>query len=363
MLRVRVALKAYQNILVIKLKHIGDVLVATPVFTALKEAYPKSRLSVLVDKGTEDMVTLNPVVDEVIVLDRAEGAPLFSRFLRQAIFTLELRSKKFDLVLELSAGDRGAFLSFVTGAKARIGFEPHKRTFLGRHHLFSRLVKISTTTQHMVDYNLALVRALGIEPSDKRLSIFWSEEDSRACMRLLSKRNLGKDDPYVVLHPTSRWLFKTWNSRGYALLCDYITEKYKLPVVVTSAPDEKEKKRVEEMFPLAKSRPVDLSGMLSLKQLAFCISKSVLFIGVDSAPMHIAAAVNTPIIVLFGPSGDHMWGPWGNGHIVIKKAWECQPCGRDGCNGSKVSQCLEAITPEEVYRAVDEKLKERTWRN
>jgi len=350
-------MKEYRNILVINLKHIGDVLVATPVLRALKEACPEGSLSVLVDKGTEDMVTFNSAVDEVMVLDRAENANFLSRIFRQVIFTLKLRRKKFDLVLELSAGDRGAFLGFVTGAKERIGFEPNKRTFLGRHHAFTKLVKISTTTQHMVDYNLALVRALGIEPPDKSLSIFWSERDSKACVRLLSERGLGEDRPYVVLHPTSRWLFKTWNSRGYALLCDYIAEKHKLSIVVTSASDEKEKKRVNEILALANSRPIDLSGMLSLKQLAYCISRSILFVGIDSAPMHIAAAVNTPVIALFGPSGDHMWGPWGNGHIVIKKGWDCQPCGRDGCDGSKVSQCLEAITPEEVYQAVDEKLK------
>jgi len=351
-------LSEYRNILVIILKHIGDVLVATPVFTALKEAYPRSHLSVLVDRGTEDMVTLNPAVDEVIILDRAEDAPPFARFFRQAAFAVNLRRKRFDLVLELSAGDRGAFLGFFTGAPERIGFEPKKRTFLGRHHAFTRLVRISTTTQHMVDYNLSVVRALGIEHSEKRLSIFWSKEDSNACKELMSENGLCENEPYVVMHPTSRWLFKAWNSRGYASVCDYIAEKYGIPVVVTSAPDNKEKKRVEEIFSFVKSRPIDLSGMLSLKQLAFCISKSILFIGVDSAPMHIAAAVGTPIIVLFGPSGDHMWGPWGNGHIVIKKGWPCQPCGRDGCNGSKISQCLEAITPEEVYLAVDQKLKE-----
>ncbi len=349
-------MKSYRNILVINLKHIGDVLVATPVFTALKEAYPDTRLSVLVDKGTEDMVTLNPVVDEVLVLDRAQRASLVAGLFRQASFPLKLRKKHFDLVLELSAGDRGAFLGFLTGAKERVGFAPHRKRVLGRHCLFTRLVRINTTTQHMVDYNLALARSLGIEPLEKRLSIFWSETDEKACTKHLLDNELAEGDPYVVMHPTSRWLFKAWNSKGYALVCDHIAEKHKLPVVITSAPDEKEKRRIEEVFALAKSRPIDLSGQLSLKQLACCISKSLLFIGVDSAPMHIAAAVNTPAIVLFGPSGDHMWGPWGDGHIVIKKGWSCQPCGRDGCNGSKVSQCLEAITPEEVIYAVDEKL-------
>jgi len=204
-------LSEYRNILVIILKHIGDVLVATPVFTALKEAYPRSHLSVLVDRGTEDMVTLNPAVDEVIILDRAEDAPLFARFFRQAAFAVNLRRKRFDLVLELSAGDRGAFLGFFTGAPERIGFEPKKRTFLGRHHAFTRLVRIS-------------------------------------------ENGLCESEPYVVMHPTSRWLFKAWNSRGYASVCDYIAEKYGIPVVVTSAPDKKEKKRVEEIFSFVKSR-------------------------------------------------------------------------------------------------------------
>jgi len=348
----------YHNILVITLKHIGDVLVATPVLTALKEAYPNSRISVLVNKGTEDMVTYNPAVDEVMVLDRGEDASVLHKFLRQACFVWKLRRRKFDLILELSAGDRGAFLGFMSGAKQRVGYEPRTRTFLGRHHALTKRVKISTTTQHMVDYNLSLVRALDIEPPDPRLSIYWSEEDSQACMKRLSEWGLGENDPFVVLHPTSRWLFKAWHAKGYGQLCDNIAEKHKLPVVVTSAPDVKEKKRVKEIFSVVHSHPIDLSGVLSLKQLACCISKSILFIGVDSAPMHIASAVNTPVIVLFGPSGDHMWGPWGQDHVVIKKSWACQPCGRDGCNGSKASQCLEAITPEEVFRAVDHKLKE-----
>ncbi len=339
------------------MKHLGDVLVATPVLTALKEAYPKSRLSVLIDKGAEEMVTLNPAVDEIIVLDRAKDASSLSRLLRQATFVLRLRQKNFDLVIELSAGDRGAFLGFMTGAKERVGFEPAKKAFLGRHHLFSRLVNTNAVTQHMVDSNLAVVRSLGIDPADKSLCMVWSNSDSMACRKLLSDRGLDEGTPYVVLHPTSRWLFKAWNSRGYSQLCDYIAHKHELPVVITCGPDKKERGVVNEILSLAGSRPIDLAGMVTLKQLAFCISESVLFVGVDSTPMHIAAAVDTPTIALFGPSGDHMWGPWGNGHTVIKKGWDCQPCGKDGCDGSKVSQCLEAIKAEEVFVVVDDKLK------
>ena len=345
-------LKQYHRILVIILKHIGDVLVATPVFRALKEAYPESQLSVLVEEGTQDMVTLNPFVDEVMVLDRATDMGILGRFFRQAGFLSELRRKTFDLVLELSAGDRGAFLGFVTGATERIGFRPKKRRLFGRQHLFSRLVDIDTTTQHMVDYNLALVKSIGIESTDKRLLVAWSEEDADSCERLLYENGLNETISYVVVHPTSRWLFKAWNSKGYAAVCDHIVQKYRLQVVITSGPDEKERARVREIISMVESPTIDMSGLLSLKQLAFCISNAVLFFGVDSAPMHIAAAVNTPVIALFGPSGDHMWGPWGVEHTIIKKGWDCQPCGRDGCEGSKISRCLESITSQDVFREI-----------
>lgn len=355
-------MEQYENILVIILKHIGDVLVATPVLTALKTAHPTSRLSVLVNKGTEEMVTLNPLVDDVILLDRKRGTKWGDRFWAQLAFLSVLRKKGFDLVLELSGGDRGAILGRVTGAKHRIGFAPDKPKAFGRQHLLSRLVSLSPTTQHMVDYNLALVRSLGIEPSDKKLTIAWSTQDSLHVEALLIHRGWEPGQPFVVLHPTSRWLFKAWHAEGYAQLCDHIEQVHGISVVITSGPEEKERALVNEVLGLTGSHPIDLSGKLTLKQLASCIAMADLFIGVDSAPMHISAAVDTPAIALFGPSGDHMWGPWGDGHTVIKKGWDCQPCGKDGCNGSKVSQCLEAIGAEDVIPFVDEKLGNRQAR-
>jgi heptosyltransferase-3 len=212
----------------------------------------------------------------------------------------------------------------------------------------------------MVDYNLALVRSLGIETLENKLTISWSTEDALHVEALLIHMGWKRGWPFVVLHPTSRWLFKTWHIEGYAQVCDYIASVHGMSVVVTGGPDAKERQLVQEVLEKCRSRPIDLSGILSLKQLAACIAKADLFIGVDSAPMHIAAAVGTPVIALFGPSGDHMWGPWGRGHTVIKKGWDCQPCGRDGCNGTKVSRCLETIPAEDVIRAVNEKLREKS---
>jgi len=110
------------------------------------------------------------------------------------------------------------------------------------------------------------------------------------------------------------------------------------------------------LAPLA-TRPVDLAGRLSLKQLAALTANAKLFVGVDSAPMHIAAAMQTPVVALFGPSGDIEWGPWMVRSRVITSDHPCRPCGNDGCGGGKVSECLTALPVERVLGAIDELLR------
>jgi heptosyltransferase-3 len=154
------------------------------------------------------------------------------------------------------------------------------------------------------------------------------------------------------MHPTSRWMFKTWTPEGYAAVADHINRNLGLPVILTCAPNDRELAMVKEIRIKATKSLVDLGGKLSLRALGALISRASLFFGVDSAPMHMAAALNIPVAAMFGPSGEHMWGPWGKGHRVIKKDWPCRPCGRDGCEGSKVSRCLTEIGPEEVVGVI-----------
>jgi heptosyltransferase III len=105
-----------------------------------------------------------------------------------------------------------------------------------------------------------------------------------------------------------------------------------------------------------KSRPLDLSGRLSLRELAALTAQARLFVGVDSAPMHIAAAMGTPTVALFGPSGDKEWGPWNVAHRVVTADFSCRPCGLDGCGGGKVSECLTTLPVDKVLAACDELL-------
>jgi len=123
-------------------------------------------------------------------------------------------------------------------------------------------------------------------------------------------------------------------------------------VVLTGTEAAHEQELLVDILKESRVTPSNLAGRLTLKELGALINRARLFFGMDSAPMHLAAAVGTPAVALFGPSGVFNWGPWGEGHLVIQKDWECVPCGRDGCQGSKISRCLTEISPDEVLAAM-----------
>jgi heptosyltransferase-3 len=331
-----------KRILVIKLKQPGDVLVSTPVIAALKSAWPDCHLTYLVPKGTEDMVSGHPGLDGLMVVDR-RGATWGEswRFIR------DLRRQHFDLVLELSGGDRGAICAFLTGAKERLGFAHPRQPFWQRHGAFTRLLPRPPVKMHLVDQNLEAVRALGIEPVNPRLQFFGDAAVEQKVRDLVASLGLSEGH-FVVMHPGAGWGFKCWTPGGYARVIEFFQDQWGLPTVLTGTRAAHEQELLAAVLKECRAAPVDLAGRLSLKELGALISKARLFFGADSAPMHLAAAVNTPAVALFGPSGVYNWGPWGEGHLVIQKDWECVPCGRDGCEGSKVSRCLMEIHPDEV---------------
>ncbi|OGR24362.1 MAG: putative lipopolysaccharide heptosyltransferase III [Desulfobacca sp. RBG_16_60_12] len=331
-----------KRILVIKLKQPGDVLVSTPVIAALKAAWPGCRLTYLVPRGTEEMVSGHPGLDGLMVVDRRRATWVQAwRFIR------DLRQQRFDLVLELSGGDRGAIYSRLTGARERLGLAHPRQPFWQRHVCFTRLLPRPKVSMHMVDQNLAAVRALGLEPVNPRLQFFWDDRVEQRVQTLLTSLGLA-EKTFAVMHPGAGWRFKCWTPAGYARVIEFFEEQWGLPVVLTGTKAAHEQELLAAIHQECRAAPLDLTGRLSLKELGALISKARVFFGMDSAPMHLAAAVNTPAVALFGPSGVFNWGPWGEGHLVIKQDWDCLPCGKDGCEGSKVSRCLVELTPAEV---------------
>lgn len=341
--------------LVIKLGHIGDVLVTTPVFTALKETWPGLAITALVNQGTEAMLQNSPYVEEVIALERKHSGRL-AELAYQFRLLKRLRAARFDLSLELSGGDRGAFLSFAAGAGTRVGFAPKKPHFRAR--AFHVLADATGTQNHVVETFLRQVRVLGIEPNDTGLKLFPSPENEDKATALLRHHGVHARQ-FALLHPTSRWMFKCWTPDGYASLIRRLGH-LGVPVVLTAAPAAKEREMVAQVLAhdLRPARVVNLAGEVDLPLLAALIKQAKVFLGVDSAPMHMAAALGTPVLALFGPSGEKMWGPWQVPAQVLTGDCDERPCGRDGCGGSKVSRCLVELPSEKVVTALDELLGE-----
>lgn len=341
----------FNRILVIKLKHIGDVLLTTPVFTALKEAWPDSRISALVRQGTEAMLEDNPCLDELLVVKNGPGP-----WYEPLRFAWELRRRRFDLVLELSGGDRGAIYSWISNARRRVSFDFPQPSGFPRRYAFNQLLPLPPVHGHTVEQNLAAVRALGLEPRDTRLKFSWNGAVEQRVQKLLAQHQLP-DRGFVLIHPAARWMYKSWTAGGYAGVIEAIQNDYGYPVVLTAAPHAPELNLTADILRRIRNSPINLAGRLNLKELGALISRARLFLGVDSAPAHLAAAVGTSAVVLFGPTGDYNWRPWGEGHLVIKKGWDCQPCGQDGCEGSKISRCLTELTPEEVLTGLEPYLR------
>jgi heptosyltransferase-3 len=345
--------------LVIKLRHHGDVLLAVPVISALKHASPQCEVDALVYADTAPMLTGHPAVTRLHTIDRNwKKLSLTGQAHAEWGLLSALRSRRYDLVVHLSVHRRGAWL--VRLLHPRWSVAPR---YTGRfwENSFTHFYPAQSNPQRpTVESNLDSLRALSYEPTaeDKRVVLIPGTDPEAHIDALLAQHGLARGG-FIHIHPASRWLFKCWPADRFAALCDHLSTQG-WPLVLTAAPDPKEKAIVKEIVArraILSAPAFDLSGQLSLKELAALTARARLFVGVDSAPMHIAAAMGTPTVAIFGPSGDREWGPWNVTHRVVASTEHgCRPCGRDGCEGSKISECLTTLPVEQVLAACEELL-------
>ena len=348
--------KALKRILVVKLGHHGDVLLASPVFTVLANRAPQAQIDALVYADTREMLTLHPGIAQVHAVDRKwkSGATL-SRAASEGSLWRSLRARRYDLLVHLSEQVRGAWLARTLGCRHAVaperpaGRSPGRRfwnnSFTHRFPLVAR--------RHAVELNLDALRRIGIQPgeSERALVLVAGDDAHGRVAQLLASEGIPARD-FIHLHPASRWRFKCWTVEGTAAVIDSLHANGQR-VVLTAAPEPGELALVEAIRGRCERAPANLAGKLSLKMLASLSGRAKLFIGVDSAPMHIAAAMGTPVVALFGPSGESEWGPWRVLHRIVSSGIHpCRPCGRDGCGGGKVSECLTSIAPQTVLDAV-----------
>ncbi len=348
-----VAAQPIRSILLFKLRYIGDVLLTTPAIRLLRSAYPSAHVTMVVNLGTEDVLKHNPHVNEVVTIDRdrIERAGPFTRMAYELSLLKRLRSRRADLAIDFDSGERAGFLSLLSGAALRVGFR--RKTGL-RRWLYNRPVEQVWT--HTVERNLGLVRqALGLGPGDDWLELYTSREDEQRIDAWMHRSGLVSGQ-WILIHPGGRFQYKRWAPEKWAALVDRWHEESRMPVVLAGG--EKERPDIEIIMSRVKKQPYSLVGQTTVLEFAALCRRAALLIANDSGPSHIAAAVGTRVVALFGFSDPAIWRPWGEGHVVVSNRpapsanGEAAPFVRDvGCVEGCWCNGLHAIAVETVYDA------------
>lgn len=368
-----------RRVLVVMLRHHGDVLLTTPVYRALKLAHPHVEIDALVYRETHPMLAFNPDLARVHLIDRAwktEGVVSQSR--REWGLLRTLRARHHDCLVHLTDHRRGAWLARALPVRHAVapklrpdasGKRFWNASFTHRYPNGSSFFPGSALgRRHTVEQNLDALRRLGLAiDASPPLVMRPGPDGEREAQALLAR--LGVTDDFIAMQPTSRWMFKCWPIASNASLVASLLRRGET-VVMSCAPDARERAMLGAIAATVRSmagvpherlKLADDDG--TLNRLAALLGRAKLFIGIDSAPMHLAAAMGTPTAALFGPSGEFNWHPWQVAHrIVASDAHACRPCGQDGCGGGKVSDCLERLPVSQALAAVDALIDERSSR-
>ncbi len=333
----------FQNILVIKLRYIGDVLLATPTLHALKAAHPGARLTVIVNHGTEEILAGNPDVDEVLPLKKTS-------IMAQSRFVSGLRRRRFDAVIDLTDGDRSAFLTWASGAPLRIGFNDEQRW---RGRCYTTVVR-GDAEGHRIERDLKALIPLGVAAKDPIPRLRLSAEDEMRADQLLDRLEVRKDQAIVMIQPGARYWFKAWPAERFAELADRLIAAQHCQIIIGGSHEEAN--LAQRVAGFAKSRLIVMAGQASLRQFAAVVKRAQLFVGNDNGAMHIAAAMGTPVIGLFGPSNPGEWGPRGGRVNVLYKGLDCRACFHPTCERGEFN-CMRQISVDEVTKAAEDVLQ------
>jgi len=328
------------KILIIKLRSIGDVVYNTAVYTPLKRSFPDCHLTVLVENFSIDLVRHHPDVDQVLCFDKNSG-------LRQLDFYFRLFANRYDVVIDMHEGTRGAVMCFVTQAPYRVGHKFAKRSFLYNVKLEFGDLK----PKHPIDYQVALIKKMGVEFDEISPSIHISDSSKTKANELLRAEELDHQNPFCILHPGAK-IYDRWEAEKFAQLADAIYSRYQMKTLFTCGPGQKF--LVDSIFPKIKNASYAFIST-SLQELGAITQRAQFVVCHDGGYMHFASALGAPVVGMFGWTNPEIWHPPGNNTTIVSKEIECRPCNlktrKEECwNGRP--ECTRLITVEDIISSI-----------
>ncbi len=338
----------YKNILIIKMSSLGDILHTLPFAAALRQRYPKAKISWLVHPQFAGFVPDPPVIDEVIYFDKVKFKKMSIGDKLKYFCDMRslLHSKHFDLVIDMQGLFKSAVLAAISGCSNRIGY-CEMREGSG---LISKAICGSHSKDHVIERYLDVARYLGADVQEVSYPMPDLTAESASVAEKLQQQQVTGD--YVVFVPGARWQTKEWPVEYYAQLAKMLTDEG-MPVVLAGGPDDCAKgRKIKELCTSPKL--VDLTGKTSLRELAALIKGCAVYISADTGPLHFAAALKKPLIAMYGPTKAGRTGPYGSDRAsVLLSPAECAGCLKKSCNDW---HCMYDITPQMVYEVYKEKL-------
>ncbi|MDF2500172.1 MAG: rfaF [Anaerosporomusa subterranea] len=337
-----------KRILIVKLSAIGDVIHALPVAHALKAGFPDCKITWVVEKPALELVKANAYVDEVIVFEKGQ-CKTWSGIRQYAPgFISELRRRRFDLSLDLQGLFKSAAIASLSGATERLVYCNAREL----SNWMGKRVCGPNQGGHIVEQYLDVVRALGVNCDSTDFGLTIPDEVAATTEALANFAGLDMTQDYVLLAPGANWPNKRWQPEHFAALADKLFDDKLIPVLTGGPGDDYFSK---DILKAALIPPIDLTGRTTLLELAQLIRHAKLVVGGDTGPVHLATALNTPVLMLMGPTNPERNGPYGKRNAVLTVPYECAGCWKRECRYGK--ECLTVLSPDAVYQEAIKLLK------
>lgn len=344
-------LPADAKILLIRLRSIGDVVLNTAAFQPIKDNLPHCELHYLVISPVHELVRNNPNLDKVIVMPPGNNAiaDLCSTF----SLVRKIRRVSYDMIVDMHGGPRSALISALSGAKYKVGLEGSRRS--GYYNV--TVDPVFDRSALAVRFQMRMLELLGFKIHHPMPKVFVLREEEERIERKLADAGIGAGKTFAVIHPGVDALHNEWQTEKFAAVADELQTRYDLQVVFACAPDQAG--QVEDIVKKMATPAHSLAGQTSLIEFAALVRKARLLLCHNSGPMHIGAAVGTPVFALFGSSAPDRWIPQVEPHHVFYKKLECSPCSRNSRKPECYRgdpECKRLISADEVVSAIREKL-------
>ena len=349
-------LPAGARILILRLRSIGDIILLTPVLRLLKEWRPDLRISVMLESRFRELLQGNPAVEEILIPGEGSGARnLFSRL---AVIR-QLRRRRFSLCVNLHGGPTSRLFTRWGAAPWRVGFAHYRGASLYNILVPDARTILHKPSVHTAEHQAAAFFHLGLPQKEIPPAQIFSGEEHAAWWDA-QRASLGIDSgqPYAIVHPTAAYKTKEWAPEGFAQMGEYLESKAGIAAIYSCGPGEAP---VLDDVEKAAGAPLRRLQGVSLAQFAAALAGARLFVGNDSGPAHMAAALARPVVVIFGSSSSPIWGPWppqasNPGARVVQNPFDCNPCPGDHCYKFARPECILSVSLAQVKDAVAEVL-------